>query len=81
MNLYILIRKGDKTITHCRKEPLLNGQLTLLQSTEFFVAQTSPSFSIELYLSLGTIKKYGGEVPIDLSEFPINASNRKIAQI
>ena len=33
VELHIYIRKGDKTINHCRREQLINGQLTLNRSS------------------------------------------------
>ena len=41
----------------------------------------SPTFQLEIYLVKGPLKKQGGEVNVDLRNFPINASNRISASI
>lgn len=33
VELHILIKKGQKYLTHCKREPFANGQLNLNKST------------------------------------------------
>jgi hypothetical protein len=81
VELHIAIRKGPKFISHCKREPLINGQLSLSTSTEFFIWEESPSFVLEIYLVMGPVKKQGGMISVELQEFPMGASNRVTANI
>jgi len=76
VELHIAIRKDSKFISHCKRAPLINGQLSLTNSTEFFIWEESPSFVIELYLVMGSVKKQGGMISVELQNFPMGASNR-----
>lgn len=60
---------------------LVNGQLTLYHTSEFFVSTKDPSFEIEIYLLTGNLRKKGGNVELNLSNYTLNASNRIVATI
>lgn len=81
VELSIQIRKNDRQFVHCKRQTLVNGELALANTSEFFIHSKSPSFSIEIYLLLGAVKKKGGVVEVNLDNFEINASHRVKAPI
>lgn len=81
VELHILIKKGQKYLTHCKRESLVNGQLNLHKSSEFFITPKSPVFDIEIFLVKGHLKKHGGVVSINLSHYPMNTSHQITAII
>ena len=81
VNLHILIRRDHHHFTHCRGEPLRDGQARLTNSSEFLIEEKSPKFDIEVFLIAGETKRKGGTVSINLKAYAINASHRVIFPI
>lgn len=81
VELQIVVRKDHRHFTHCRGEPLRNGEAKPTNSSEFLIDANTPRFELELYLTVGETRKRGGTVLINLKNYVINAAHRITAPI
>jgi hypothetical protein len=76
VDLHIVIRKDHHHFTHCRGEPLRDGQAMLTHSSEFLLEGSSATFDLEVFLVAGETRKRGGVASINLRPYALNASHR-----
>ncbi len=77
----IILKKNKENLLLCSKLKIFNGRCMINQQKEFYVELDDSKVIIQIFISTGAERKYGGQVPLNILEWEENVIQKTQAKV